>query len=162
MPSLYQFVKTGLFSVMVPGIVAGAIPRLLNRRDQLRFPIRSRLTSPVGALAVISGIALYLHTAWRFAGEGEGTPAPVDEPDELVTGGIYTRMRNPMYVGVLLIIVGQALLYRSVLVLWWAVACMLGFHNQVMGYEEPHLREKHGESFEQYCEEVPRWIPRIR
>jgi protein-S-isoprenylcysteine O-methyltransferase Ste14 len=106
MPSLYQLVKTGLFSVTVPGIVAGAIPRLLNRRDQLRFPIQSRLTSPIGVIAVISGIASYLHTAWRFADEGSGTPAPVDEPEELVSGGLYARMRNPMYVGVLLIIIG--------------------------------------------------------
>jgi protein-S-isoprenylcysteine O-methyltransferase Ste14 len=162
MPSPYQLVKTALFSVTVPGTVAGAIPRLLNRRDRLRFPVRSRLTRPIGALTVISGITLYLYTAWQFAADGSGTPAPVDEPEELVTGGLYTYVRNPMYVGVLLIVVGQAFLYRSVFILWWTVGCMVGFHNQVTGYEEPHLEEKYGESFEQYCEEVPRWIPQLR
>jgi protein-S-isoprenylcysteine O-methyltransferase Ste14 len=109
----------------------------------------------------VSGVLLYLHTVVRFA-EGEGTPSPTDEPDRLVTGGIYSRTRNPMYVGVLQIVVGQALLQRSVAVLWWAVGCWIGFHNRVIGYEEPHLARKHGEAYDRYCERVPRWFPRIR
>jgi protein-S-isoprenylcysteine O-methyltransferase Ste14 len=116
----------------------------------------------MGGLSVASGVLLYLHTAWQFADEGNGTPVPIDEPKELVTGGIYSRVRNPMYLVVLLCIGGQALLYRSILVLWWAVGGWLIVHNRVTEYEEPHLTELYGEEYEQYCERVPHWDPRLR
>ncbi|GAB3031658.1 methyltransferase family protein [Natronobiforma cellulositropha] len=161
MPTPFQLLKTVLFSLTVPGVVAGLIPWVLARADSLEFPLESRLSDVLGVVSLVSGLVLYAHTAWRFADEGEGTPAPVDEPEELVAGGVYAHVRNPMYVAVVLCVVGQALLYRSLFVCWWAAGCALGFHNRVVGYEEPHLREKHGETFERYCERVPRWLPRL-
>lgn len=68
-------------------------------------------------------------------------------------------MRNPMYVGVLLMLGGQAARYKSLHVLWWTIVCWLGFHRRIIEYEEPHLLEKHGEVYEEYCERVPRWLP---
>lgn len=162
MASQSVYLKTALFTVLVPGTVAGVIPRWLARRDQLHLPIDPILGRTVGGVPVIVGSLVYLHTTGRFAGEGRGTPSPADEPEELVTGGIYARVRNPMYLGVLLIITGQALWYRSVSVLWWALGCWLGFHNRVLEYEEPHLAAKHGEEYEQYRDRVPRWLPRVR
>ncbi len=162
MVSPYVLVKTALFSALVPGTVAGAIPQFLARRDRGFLPIGSRTARLAGGGSLLAGILLYAHTAWRFSDEGRGTPSPHDEPEELVTGGVYAHVRNPMYVAVLLCIAGQALLYRSALALWWAVACLLGFHNRVTEYEEPHLREKHGEAYDRYCERVPRWLPRLR
>ncbi|WP_255171761.1 methyltransferase family protein [Natrononativus amylolyticus] len=162
MASPLTLCKTGLFSAVVPGTVAGIIPSLLARRDRGTLPIGSRPARIAGFASLLSGLALYVHTAWRFADEGEGTPAPIDEPDELVRGGIYAHVRNPMYVAVLLCIIGHGLLRRSPLALWWAVGCWLGFHRRVVDDEEPHLREKHGAAYEAYCEAVPRWLPRVR
>lgn len=163
MASPYTYLKTGLFTILVPGTVAVAIPRALRAlRPYPRLPIDATTSRFVGNASLVLGTLTYLHTAWRFADEGEGTPSPTDEPEELVTGGLYAHVRNPMYVGVLLIVVGQALRHRSVVVLWWAAGCWIGFHNRVLGFEEPHLAEKHGETFERYCERVPRWIPRLR
>lgn len=162
MVSPYVLLKTAVFTALAPGTVAGLIPRLLARYDRESPSLDSRIARALGRASLVSGILLYLHTAWRFSAEGEGTPSPSDEPVELVTGGVYRHTRNPMYVGVLLIVVGQAVRYRSLHVLWWAVVCWLGFHRRVVEYEEPHLLEKHGEAFEDYREEVPRWLPRVR
>ncbi|TYT63678.1 methyltransferase family protein [Natrialba swarupiae] len=65
-------------------------------------------------------------------------------------------------VGVLLVIVGQALRFRSVSICWWAAGCWIGFHNRVLEYEEPHLAEAYGEEYDRYRERVPRWLPRVR
>ena len=159
MTTLRVFAKTALFTILVPGTLAVAIPQLLARwRPHPRLPIDSEAVSVAGTLSLLSGIALYLHTAFQFGTEGDGTPSPTDEPEELVTGGIYAYSRNPMYVGVLLVILGQALRRRNLAVVWWAAGMWLGFHNRVVGYEEPHLAEKHGEAYEEYCERTPRWF----
>lgn len=161
MASLVVLLKTAVFTVLVPGTVIEAIPRLLARYDRESSMLDSRIARIVGRVSLFSGILLYLHTAWRFSSEGEGTPSPSDEPDELVTGGVYTHMRNPMYVGVLLVLGGQAVRYKSLHVLWWTVVCWLGFHRRIIQYEEPHLLEKHNETYAEYCERVPRWLPRL-
>ena len=154
------FKKTAVFTVLVPGSLAVAIPRLLDRvRPHPQLPVDPRISRPLGTLSLLVGGLLYLLTATRFGTEGDGTPSPTDEPEELVTGGIYSYSRNPMYVGVLLVILGQALRQRSVTMLWWAAGCWIGFHNRVIQYEEPHLAEKHGETFDEYREGVPRWVP---
>lgn len=162
MASLRVLLKSTVFTVLAPGTVAGLVPQLLARRDHPELPVNRRASRLCGWAGLITGVVVYLHTALRFATEGDGTPAPVDEPEPLVVGGLYTHVRNPMYLGVILIVFGQALLYRSAHVLWWAVGCWLGFHHRVVDWEEPHLREKHGEAYDRYTEETPRWIPRIR
>ncbi|SDL05116.1 methyltransferase family protein [Natronorubrum texcoconense] len=159
MSSLPVLLKTAVFTVVVPGTVVEGIPRVLARYDRESPTLDSRGARVVGAVSFVAGALLYLHTALRFSSEGNGTPAPRDEPDELVTGGVYRYSRNPMYVGVLLLIVGQAVRYKSIHVLWWGVVCWLGFHRRIVEFEEPHLRKKHGETYEAYCERVPRWLP---
>ncbi|WP_436346359.1 methyltransferase family protein [Natronorubrum sp. FCH18a] len=159
MSSPLVLLKTAVFTVLVPGTVAGAIPRALARYDRESPTLGSRGARIVGTVSLVAGTLLYLHTAFRFSSEGNGTPAPSDEPDDLVTGGIYRYTRNPMYVGVLLVIVGQAVRYRSLHVLWWGLVCWLGFHRRVVDYEEPHLLEKHGDAYEAYRDRVPRWLP---
>ena len=151
--------KTLLFTIFVPGTVAVAIPQLLARwRRHPELPIGKRSGRWLGNLSLVSGAMIYAHTAFQFSTEGDGTPSPTDEPDELVTGGLYAYSRNPMYVGVLLVILGQALRRRSVAILWWGAGVWIGFHNRVIGFEEPHLAEKHGDAYEQYQERVPRWF----
>ncbi|OIB59218.1 methyltransferase family protein [Natrialba sp. SSL1] len=150
--------KTAVFTVLVPGTVAGLIPWLLGRTDLEYDVLESPAVQRLGQLSLLSGVLLYLHTAFQFA-DSDGTPSPSDEPDELVTDGVYAYSRNPMYIGVVLVVVGQAVRYRSALVGWWAVGCLLGFHRRVVSYEEPHLAAEHGETFDAYTDRVPRWLP---
>lgn len=160
MASPITLAKSAAFTVVVPGIVAWVIPQRLARRPNPVLPMPRALARTIGWALLAVGSILYFHTAFRFADEGDGTPAPIDEPEELVTGGAYGHVRNPMYVAVLCFVFGQAFRHRSPHVLWWAVGCWLGFHHRVVDWEEPHLREKHGAAYEEYCEMVPRWIPR--
>jgi protein-S-isoprenylcysteine O-methyltransferase Ste14 len=108
---------------------------------------------------VACGAAVYLWCAWDFAAFGRGTPFPLDAPKRLVARGLYQFVRNPMYAGVLLAILGQALLFGSGATLRYALAVALFFHLFVVFYEEPTLRRKFGQCYAEYCSNVPRWIP---
>ncbi len=97
----------------------------------------------------------------RFAIEGLGTPAPVFPTRHLVVTGWYRYVRNPMYVAVVSIIVGQALLFGSITLLEYGALVWLFFHLFVLAYEEPTMRATFGEEYRLYCANVPRWIPRL-
>ena len=154
--------KTAVFFVLVPGTVAGYIPyRMLARRGQWAIPDMG--ARPVaGALLMALGIAGLLWCGWHFAVSGRGTPAPFDPPRRLVVQGLYHFVRNPMYVSVAAILIGESLLFSSSAILGYLLVCWLFVHLFVMLYEEPTLRKKFGESYEAYCKRVPRWLPRFR
>ncbi len=119
--------------------------------------------SALGLLGVVPaavGVAVVLWCEWDFATFGRGTPFPLDAPKQLVARGLYRFVRNPMYVGVLLAILGQALWFESAATLWYAMAAALCFHLFVVFYEEPTLRHKFGEPYKQYAKAVPRWMPK--
>ena len=92
---------------------------------------------------------------------GKGTPAPIDPPKVLVVQGLYKYTRNPMYLSILMVLAGEYVLFRSPIFLEYLVLVALGFFTFVLIYEEPALTRKMGAAYEQYCEEVPRWIPRF-
>jgi protein-S-isoprenylcysteine O-methyltransferase Ste14 len=108
-----------------------------------------------------AGFAIYLWCAWDFAVAGRGTPMIFDPPKRLVARGLYRFVRNPMYCGVLLMVLGQAVLFESTATVVYALVAGLFFHAFVVLYEEPALRRKFGESYQQYRNSVPRWIPRL-
>ena len=89
-------------------------------------------------------------------------PAPFDPPKKLVARGMYRYTRNPMYTGVLLILIGEALLFMSRDMLIYAIIVAAGFHLYVLLIEEPHLCKRFGESYNEYCRTVPRWVLRRR
>ena len=105
---------------------------------------------------------ILLWSFWNFLIEGRGTPAPLDPPKKLVAVGFYRYVRNPMYVGVLLILIGHFLWFKNVWLLVYTVVAFLIVHLFVTLYEEPTLKRKFGASYETYLKEVPRWIPRVR
>src|SRR5579859_5601404 len=157
--ALGPILKTILFTIVVPGTVAGYIPyRLMGG---FVWPGGGVLTW-VGILMVALGAAIYFRCAWEFAVRGLGTPAPIAPTKFLVTTALHRYIRNPMYVGVALVIVGEAALFRSLHVLEYAAFMLTAAHTFVVLYEEPTLRRQFGQSYEQYCRTVPRWIPRFR
>ena len=151
--------KTIIFTILVPGMVAFVIPWLMLAR-----PPAAETLSPspwlLGLLPLLVGVALYLWCAGAFTFIGKGTPAPIDAPIFLVRSGPYQWVRNPMYLGVLAIIVGQAILFRSVALLGYALLVFVAVHLFVVFVEEPSLRRQFSESYAAYLSAVPRWLPR--
>lgn len=150
-------VKTLFFTILAPGTVTVLVPYLL---------VLPRAEFDVGAFRfagiapIVLGAAALFYSAWNFVFVGRGTPAPLDPPKELVAAGLFRFVRNPMYVGICTLLVGEALLFQSWRILAYAFLVWLLFHLFVIIYEEPHLRRKFGTSYENYCRAVPRWIPR--
>lgn len=150
-----------LFFVLAPGTVAGWVPYWLTgwtlREPFLGIPALRALGAALAALGLVSLVESFV----RFALVGLGTPAPVAAPTELVVSGQYRYVRNPMYVAVLWLLVGQSLVFGSVRVLGYALLVWLLFHAFVRLYEEPTLSARFGLSYEAYCERVRRWWPRL-
>ncbi|RWA59511.1 isoprenylcysteine carboxylmethyltransferase family protein [Mesorhizobium sp.] len=151
---------SALFLVAAPGVVAGLIPWLLS--DHYRIPLSTVPGFvPLGSILVVAAAGVLLHAFARFALEGLGTPAPVAPTEKLVVGGVYRHVRNPMYVAVLSIILGQVLIFSSWAVLVYgliAAAAMISF---VKVYEEPTLARRYGAEYETYRRAVPGWLPRL-
>ena len=115
-----------------------------------------------GCLLIAAGILFLLDSFARFALKGIGTPAPIAPTRHLVVSGYYRFVRNPMYVAVFALILGQALLFGDLALYAYAVIVWGAFCAFVLGYEEPTLRRTFGEEYLAYCKQVPRWIPRVR
>lgn len=151
--------KTLLFTAVVPGTVAVYVPRWL--RGSASAVKGGEEWAAIVLIAI--GIAIYLYTAfWGFAWIGSGTPTPIAPTKTLVVIGLHHFVRNPMYIGVLLVVGGQAWLFHSRTIAAYLICLGLGFHIFVLLYEEPTLRKSFGEEYERYRASVPRWIPRIR
>jgi protein-S-isoprenylcysteine O-methyltransferase Ste14 len=154
------WLKTLIFTIIVPGSVAAIIPYLLLSRSPSSFANIGPFQS-LGLIPIAIGAAIYLRCAWDFASTGQGTPAPIDPPRRLVARGLYRFVRNPMYFGVLLALLGEAWLFRSAALLIYAVMAFTWQHLFVLFYEEPALKRKFGESYSDYLARTPRWIPRV-
>ncbi len=115
----------------------------------------------LGVLLIAVGIPALLASFARFALQGVGTPAPVFPTKRLVVSGFYRYVRNPMYVAVVSIVVGQALLLGNVWVLVYGLCAWLVTHLFVLYYEEPTLRKNYGMEYLEFCAHVPRWLPRL-
>lgn len=150
-----------VFFLLAPGIVAGVLPLWISGAG-VRSPLAGHelLVAP-GAILIVMGLAALIASFARFALEGRGTPAPIAPTAALVVTGLYRHVRNPMYVAVLAVILGQALLFASVAVLAYAAAVFVAVHAFVVSYEEPTLRRTYGAGYEAYAAAVPRWIPRL-
>jgi protein-S-isoprenylcysteine O-methyltransferase Ste14 len=151
--------KTIVFTILMPGMVGGLFPWLLAHGAQGSTPL-SLVWMVVSLLSLALGMGLYLWCAGVFTFIGKGTPAPIDAPKALVVQGPYRWVRNPMYVAVLLVIIGQALVFRSSLLVGYALLFWLMVHTFVVVVEEPSLRDQFGRSYDDYLRRVSRWIPR--
>jgi protein-S-isoprenylcysteine O-methyltransferase Ste14 len=146
-----------LFAVGEPGVMGVLLPYWLTGWDGSDPPLALQVT---GAALLAAGSAVLAHTIIRFAVEGLGTPFPGAPTQNLVVGGLYRYVRNPMYLAVIAIILGQAAILGSVTLVvyaatfWAIVAGFIGF------YEEPALSERYGQQYDAYRRAVRRWIPR--
>jgi len=148
---------TSVFLVIAPGVVAGLVPWLLTGWDSSGPPA---WLAAIGWALIALGTAVLLEAFARFVLEGVGTPAPPAPTEKLVVGGLYRYVRNPMYLAVAAVILGQA----AVLGRWVLVAYVLVFGVVVWSfvhwYEEPALRRQFGSAYDDYVRTVPGWWPR--
>lgn len=148
-----------LWTILFPGVVAGYVPwRYFGVGDvRLDFQNAGHL---LGVLLIAAGALLLAACIFEFARSGRGTLSPVDPPRHLVVRGLYRYVRNPMYLSVTTVILGETLLTRSApLAAYWATWFAL-VNLFVIGFEEPTLRRQFGASYEAYTRQVGRWIPR--
>lgn len=155
----WLFAKASLFTVLVPGSVVVLVPYLVLENPSLGA-INVWGMSMLGLLPIVLGTALYMRCAFDFALSGRGTPAPVDPPVQLVASGPYRYSRNPMYIGILAILAGEAVLFRDRALLYLLLTMGVVFHLVVVLYEEHALRHRFGDRYARYREQAPRWIPR--
>jgi protein-S-isoprenylcysteine O-methyltransferase Ste14 len=155
------WVGTVAFLVLTPGVVAGLVPGLITG---FRIPWTGGWASPVAVVAavvVLSGVTVLLDAFVRFA-RADGTPAPPMPTAHLVVVGPYRFVRNPMYLAVLAIILGQALLFGSGGALLYAGIVLLAVVLFVRAYEEPTLELEYGDEYREYRRNVRGWLPRVR
>jgi protein-S-isoprenylcysteine O-methyltransferase Ste14 len=150
------------FLIIAPGVVAGLVPWLLTGWEAASGRLHSTTLQVVGSVLIGVGAVVVLESFARFVFEGLGTPAPVAPTERLVVGGFYRYVRNPMYLAVGAIIVGQALLLGRVVLLVYAAAFTIAVVSFVRWYEEPTLQRQFGEEWEAYSHAVPAWLPRLR
>jgi len=157
----FALLVTMVFLVLAPGTVAGYVPWWISHwRAHAPFPGFAILRI-IGAILIVAGVPVLLECFARFAIQGVGTPAPVFPTQHLVVKGFYHFVRNPMYVSVLAVLLGQALFFGNVHILVYAGITWLIIHLFVIGYEEPTLKRTFGTEYETYKAHVPRWIPRM-
>ena len=151
--------KNLLFTLVVPGAVGVYIPLRLVAD---RAVTSQGLLFAAGLVLLGMGGCIYGWCVWDFAAFGRGTPLPLDAPKKLVSRWLYRVTRNPMYLGVLWVILGWAVLYAEGALLAYLAFVGVCFHLFVVYYEEPRLRRSFGEDYAAYCSRVPRWLPRLR
>ncbi|MCX6030019.1 MAG: isoprenylcysteine carboxylmethyltransferase family protein [Chloroflexi bacterium] len=149
--------KNLLFTLLVPGTVAVYVPLLIARGRS----VTSQPPLLAAAVALIGlGAGIYAWCLWDFASFGRGTPLPLDAPKKLVVRGLYRFTRNPMYIGVLSVVLGWTALFATGALLIYAAVVAIVVHTFVVRYEEPKLRALFGTEYDAYAAQVDRWLPR--
>lgn len=152
-------VKTLIHTILLPGTILVWLPYLLLSSGRELYHLGLGSLRFLGVIPVTVGLVIGLWCTRNFITVGRGTPNPLDPPKRVVSQGPYLWVRNPMYVCVMLILMGEVLLFESFKLLAYSAVVFLGFQAFVVLYEEPTLRRKFGASYEEYCEAVPRWLP---
>jgi protein-S-isoprenylcysteine O-methyltransferase Ste14 len=146
-----------VWSTLTVGFGLVFLPSWLLDRSGIVRPAASGLAQAGGIVLVITGGVLVLISVLTFVFVGRGTPAPFDPPRRLVVSGPFRYVRNPIYVGAVMSMLGAALFYRSIGLAVYAAVLAIGFHILVLAYEEPTLRRMFGDDYTAYCRRVGRW-----
>ncbi len=153
-------IRTLTYATLFVGLVLVFLPARLLEWSGVTRPATIGIEQLAGGAIVVLGGGLALWCVLTFAFKGHGTPAPFDPPRRLVTRGPYQLVRNPMYIGAGIALVGAALFYRSLPMLGYVLIFFLATHLFVVWYEEPTLRRTFGPEYDAYCQHVGRWWPR--
>jgi protein-S-isoprenylcysteine O-methyltransferase Ste14 len=155
MPRL--LVQAAIFILIAPGAVTIGMPWLIVRLANEGLAPAAFRGIAITVMAI--GLAGFAWCVYDFLMRGRGTPAPYEAPTELVVTGLYRLSRNPMYASLLVVLIGEALLFASPWLAAWAAIVFLAFHLRVVIYEEPTLADTFGASWHDYRDRTPRWLP---
>lgn len=159
MSTLWLCLKSLLYTLIVPGLVVGWLPlRWLHRGT--RLPVEWTGWQWGALPLLLTGLLTYLTCLWYLVVTGRGTPAPIDPPKRLVQRGPYRWVRHPMYLGLLLLVLGEAVFFHSLTLFLYAVCLASVFQIIVVGWEERSLQRRFGAMYSDYCHLAPRWLPR--
>jgi protein-S-isoprenylcysteine O-methyltransferase Ste14 len=147
------------FTLLQPGTVGVLGPWLLLRgTGRTLFPDTWTWSHLIGLALVSIGLVVLMICIWRFPAEGKGTISPLDPTRQLVSGGLYKYSRNPMYLGMIILLAGEAVYFRSWTLAVYTAVAALGFHLFILFHEEPRLRRAFGPQYADYSTRVRRWL----
>ncbi len=165
-----NIIRTIIFTMAIPGIGTTIVPYLIAKEWAYRIDIGP--LKYIGLILMPAGALLYIGCAGLFVSKGKGTPAIYfskpfkailgEEPGLLVNAGIYRYSRNPMYLGVITVLIGESIFFGYPAILIYAIVMWIYFHLMVVFGEEPHLIKKHGETYVNYIRSTPRWFGKRR
>ncbi len=161
MPKSIAVLGSALFFVVAPLLLAGFVPWWVTRWEFRPALFDLEPTRILGVVLIVAGAPGIVDSFARFALEGLGTPAPIAPPQKLVVTGLYRYVRNPIYIALVAVILGQAVLFGDWRLVWYGALLWLFFHIVVVLSEEPTLKQTFGTSYESFRTHVPRWIPRL-
>jgi len=153
-------IEATLATIVVPGAAVILAPYLiLSAQDSIPAP-RTDLLGLLAILLVVVGASMMIWVSYSFVVRGRGTPIPIDPPSNFVAHGLFRYVRNPMYLGAVLVVISETVLFQC----WWlgvyALGLWLVLHSFLVVFEEPQLRRRFGQVYLDYCASTPRWIPR--
>jgi len=156
---LSLFLRNLFFTILQPGVVAGLIPYLIlrNKVDE-PFSGPFHFYKVIGFLFFLIGLVIVFYCIIRFAVQRKGTLSPADPTKKLVIKGLYRFSRNPMYIGVLMILIGESIFFQPNNLWIYTLFIFSMFYLFVLLVEEPRLRRDFGEEYVEYCQKVRRWI----
>jgi len=149
----FALIRTLIVAPLFVGTFTLLIPELMS--------LPMRIVHPEAWVIIAIGGSIAGWCALAFAWRGYGTPAPFDPPRRLVVSGLYRFVRNPMYAGMGILLVGEAWLMWRMEIVYMTLICFAAVSAFIVFYEEPVLRTKFGDDYIEYCRNVRRWIPRL-
>ncbi|MFN8166399.1 MAG: isoprenylcysteine carboxylmethyltransferase family protein [Bacteroidia bacterium] len=153
------FFRNLFFTILQPGVVAGLMPYLILGRKRIFETISEMgLIEYTGMILLLVGLFIMLHCIVFFAWQGKGTLSPADPTKKLVVAGLYKYSRNPMYVGVMLILIGETILFHSFGMLLNSILIFTAFSLFILKVEEPRLKRDFPDEYVAYLRQVKRWF----
>jgi protein-S-isoprenylcysteine O-methyltransferase Ste14 len=160
--ALVLWLKSALNAVLFFAVVLALLPWLFDQLLPQPLPVHGRLSRTLALAIFAAAVLVWIWCLDLFSRQGRGTPFPLDAPRRLVTHGAYGVIRNPLIAAELSIAWAEVLYFGSLGLLLYATVLSVTGHLVVVKIEEPELRQRMGEAYEEYCARVPRWFPRLR
>jgi protein-S-isoprenylcysteine O-methyltransferase Ste14 len=156
---LSLLVRNLFFTILQPGLVTGLFPYLLLRGEgKSFFPDAWSIWQYFGLIIMIAGFSILMRCILQFPTEGKGTISPLDPTKKLVIRGLYKYSRNPMYLGAILLLIGESVFWESLRLAGYTAIVFAGFHLFILLHEEPRLKRDFGAEYDEYRQKVRRWL----
>jgi len=153
------FIRNLFFTILQPGMVAGLIPFwLIGEKLNTTYIQPFTFYQCLGMLIFTVGVVLTLICILHFAVHGRGTLSPAEPTKKMVIAGPYRFSRNPMYMGVMMMLIGESIFFLSLVLSAYSLFIFLAFHLFITYFEEPRLRKDFGDDYAEYLKKVRRWL----